>query len=262
MGTHASLYLRSSVEHLEQIVAILLMASAQALEIWGVDKASMGARRVISAYRMIVPFLRVDRPAHDDLTRSIDFLRAEHLQLRTEQMKGVQTMEKRSKEPTGIIGKHLIYTYENGWQYEIYVKNSHTFCYRIHSGKVGGRWVTDQEADIVEIGDQVFKISWDEPTGTIVCVTVNLKRWKLHGVIFFPRWVADDPEKTICYQNEYLDLMRTYRDAGPTYPKWIVSETAQITFWEECGSDRNDVIDCPPSELPSGYTSRTNVRLH
>ena len=40
------------------------------------------------------------------------------------------------KDLAGLIGKHLIYTYDNGWQYEIYVKNATTFSYRIHSGIV------------------------------------------------------------------------------------------------------------------------------
>lgn len=42
---------------------------------------------------------------------------------------------------SGFIGKHLVYTYDNGWNYEIYVKNGHTLDYRIHSGIVGNRWV-------------------------------------------------------------------------------------------------------------------------
>jgi phenolic acid decarboxylase len=25
---------------------------------------------------------------------------------------------------SGFIGKHLVYTYDNGWNYEIYVKNA------------------------------------------------------------------------------------------------------------------------------------------
>lgn len=157
-----------------------------------------------------------------------------------------------------LIGKHLIYTYDNGWQYEIYVKNAQRFSYRIHSGIVGGRWVTDQEAHILSVGDDVYKISWDEPTGTTVSLAVNLSRRRLYGTIFFPRWVADNPQKTICYQNQHLDLMRKYRDAGPTYPKLVIDESAQITFIEDCGPDRSDVIDRPPSELPPGYTTRTN----
>jgi phenolic acid decarboxylase len=162
------------------------------------------------------------------------------------------------KDLEGLVGKHLIYTYDNGWQYEIYVKNSKSFSYRIHSGIVGGRWVTDQQAHIVNIGDNVYKISWDEPTGTTVSIAVNLTRRKIYGTIFFPRWIEDDPKKTICYQNENLGRMLKYRDAGPTYPKLVIDEAAQITFVEDCGPNRNDVIDRPPSELPDGYTKRKN----
>ncbi|GJM75134.1 hypothetical protein HMSSN036_73500 [Paenibacillus macerans] len=37
-----------------------------------------------------------------------------------------------------FVGSHMIYTYENGWEYEIYIKNDHTIDYRIHSGMVAG----------------------------------------------------------------------------------------------------------------------------
>ena len=37
---------------------------------------------------------------------------------------------------SGFVGKHLVYTYDNGWNYEIYVKNDTTLDYRIHSGIV------------------------------------------------------------------------------------------------------------------------------
>ena len=130
-----------------------------------------------------------------------------------------------STKPTEIapfVGKHFIYTYENGWQYEAYIKNARTIDYRIHSGMVGGRWVRDQETHIVRLADNVFKMSWDEPTGTTVSVAVNLVERRLHGVIFFPQWIAQEPQKTVCFQNEHLDLMRSYRDAGPTYPKLVI----------------------------------------
>lgn len=158
----------------------------------------------------------------------------------------------------GFIGKHLIYTYENGWQYEIYVRNDRMLDYRIHSGIVGGRWVTEQRASIVNIADDVYKISWDEPTGTVVSLTINLRRRRLHGAAFFPRWVEEDPGKTVCYQNRHLGEMREYRDAGPTYPKMVLDEFADITFVEDCGPGRSDVINCPPGELPLGYATRTN----
>lgn len=164
----------------------------------------------------------------------------------------------KSEELTGIIGKHLIYTYDNGWQYEFYVKNERVFDYRIHSGMVGGRWVRDQEVHIVRLSDEVFKFSWDEPTGTCVSVAVNLAERRLHGVIFFPRWIAEAPEKTVCFQNQHLDKMRAYRDAGPTYPKLVIDEFATITFLETLPPNDESVISCPPDQLPEGYAARRN----
>lgn len=160
------------------------------------------------------------------------------------------------EELTEILGKHLIYTYANGWQYEFYVKNERVFDYRIHSGLVGGRWVRDQEVHIVRLADHVFKFSWDEPTGTCVSLAVNLAERRLHGVIFFPRWIAEAPQKTVCFQNDHLDQMRAYRDAGPTYPKLVIDEFATITFVETLPVNDESVISCPPAELPPGYAAR------
>ncbi len=157
---------------------------------------------------------------------------------------------------TRFIGKHFIYTYDNGWQYEMYLKNARTIDYRIHSGMVGGRWVRDQAAHIVRLSDDVCKISWDEPTGTTVSVAINFAERMLHGVIFFPQWIAQHPDKTVCFQNEHLDLMRQYRDAGPTYPKLVIDEFAPVTFIEDCGSDNQTVIECAPEKLPAEYVNR------
>lgn len=157
-----------------------------------------------------------------------------------------------------LIGKHFIYTYDNGWQYEFYIKNENTVDYRIHSGIVGGRWVNNQEAHIVALGDNIYKVSWDEPTGTCVSLAFNLDSRQIHGTIFFPKWVIDDPKKTVCHQNEYLDLMKKYRDEGPTYPKTVIDEFATITFIEDCGENNELVINCAPSELSEEYTARRN----
>lgn len=161
-------------------------------------------------------------------------------------------------ELTEFLGKHFIYTYENGWQYELYIKNAYTIDYRIHSGMVGGRWVRDQKVHIVRLAPGVVKISWDEPTGTNVSVAFNLAERRIHGVIFFPRWVADDPEKTICFQNEHIPEMIRLRDIGPTYPKLVIDEFAKITLMEDCGVDNEEVIQCAANALPPGYASRTN----
>ena len=164
----------------------------------------------------------------------------------------------RPEELTAFVGKHLIYTYDNGWQYEIYIKNATTVDYRIHSGLVGGRWVRDQKAHIARLAEQIYKVSWDEPTGTAVSLTFMLASRTTHGVVFFPNWIVNDPGKTVCFQNDHLEEMRAYRDAGPTYPKLVLDEFSTITFVEDCAPDDESVIACSPSELPAGYASRRN----
>ena len=157
-----------------------------------------------------------------------------------------------------LVGKHYIYTYANGWRYEMYVKNATTIDYRIHSGLVGGRWVKSQMVDLVTLAPDVYKISWTEPTGTSVCVNVMLALRRIHGVIFFPKWVHQHPRRTVLFQNDHLPLMEKYRDEGPTYPIDVVSEFATITFLEDRGPDDDTVIACPPSELPAGYADRVS----
>ncbi|GAA2330903.1 phenolic acid decarboxylase [Streptomyces caniferus] len=159
---------------------------------------------------------------------------------------------------SGITGKHFIYTYANGWQYEMYVKNSRTIDYRIHSGMVGGRWVKNQAVDLVRLDSDVYKISWTEPTGTSVSVNVLPAERRLHGVIFFPQWVHQYPERTVCFQNDHLDRMAAYRDQGPTHPIHVVPEFAEITFLEDRGENDEGVIAVDPADLPEGYADRIN----
>lgn len=163
-----------------------------------------------------------------------------------------------TQDLSGLVGHRFIYTYANSWQYEMYVKNATTIDYRIHTGMVGGRWVKDQEVDLVQLDDDVFKISWNEPTGTSVVVNVLPGKRRLHGTIFFPKWVEDAGTKTVVFQNDHLDEMRTYRDAGPTYPIYVVPEFAYITLFENVGADDESVISVGPSELPAGFADRTN----
>ncbi|MBC3944119.1 phenolic acid decarboxylase [Erwinia persicina] len=152
-----------------------------------------------------------------------------------------------------FVGKHLVYTYDNGWDYEIYVKNAHTVDYRIHSGMVGNRWVKDQQAFIVRIAAAVYKISWHEPTGTSVSLVVNLSDKIFHGTIFFPRWVMNNPQQTVCFQNDHIAQMEAYRDAGPVWPVEVIDEFATLTLIRDCGENNEEVINCAASELPADF---------
>ncbi len=157
-----------------------------------------------------------------------------------------------------FVGKHFIYTYENGWQYEMYIKNDRTMDYRVHGGLVGGRWVRNQAAHIVRLADNVFKVSWWEPTGTAVSVAINLAERRSHGATVITQGIVQEPGKIVCFQNEHLEEMQRHRDAGPAYPTVLVDEFATITFLEDCGRDNEAVIACAPQDLPAGYTARRN----
>ncbi|GAA4064073.1 phenolic acid decarboxylase [Actinomadura miaoliensis] len=159
---------------------------------------------------------------------------------------------------SGIVGHRFIYTYANGWQYEMYVKNATVIDYRIHSGMVGGRWVKDQQVDLVQLDEDSYKVSWTEPTGTSVSVNVLPRSRRLHGVIFFPHWVMEHPEQTVPFQNDHLDEMHALRDAGPTYPIHVVPEFAKISLFERVGENDETVISTAPADLPADFPARTN----
>lgn len=149
-----------------------------------------------------------------------------------------------SSDLSGLIGKHVMYTYSNGWQYEVFYKNYGTVDYRVVSGLVGGRLVKGQKVDMRQLakGEQRYMVNWTEPTGTCVSKVVDMEKREVHSVIFFPRWVADVPNKTVCFQNDHLDLMRSYRDAGPTYPIHVVNEYGRMYYIEDCDPDDDHVI--------------------
>lgn len=147
-----------------------------------------------------------------------------------------------------FVGTHFIYTYDNGWEYEFYVKNDHTIDYRIHGGMVAGRWVKDQEVNAVMLTEGVYKVTWTEPTGTDVAVDFMPNEQKMHGMIFFPKWVHEHPEITVCFQNEHLDEITAARDKYETYPKYLVPEFATISYMGAAGIDNDEVIDRAPYE--------------
>ncbi|MBJ7539047.1 phenolic acid decarboxylase [Marinomonas transparens] len=162
-------------------------------------------------------------------------------------------MDFNKDDVSGFVGKSFIYIYDAGWRYELYVKNEVTIDYRVHSGIVAGRWVKDQAVNIVRIAKDVYRVSWSEPTGNNVALSLNLHNYIVHGTIFFPRWVINDPKKIACFQNEYLNEMEAYREAGPVYPIEVVDSFATLIYMRDCGINNEEVIACPPSELPDNY---------
>ncbi len=151
-----------------------------------------------------------------------------------------------AQDLSGIVGHHIVYTYDNDWKYEMYIKNASTIDYHVHTGDVGGRVVKGQPVDLVQVDDDHYKASWTEPTGTSVAVNYLPGKRRVHGSTFFPQWVAADGAKIAVYQNDHLDEMRRLRAAGPTYPIEVITEFATIASFTFVGVDDESVIPAPP----------------
>ena len=111
---------------------------------------------------------------------------------------------------------------------------------------VAGRWVKDQEANIVMLTEGIYKVAWTEPTGTDVALDFVPNEKKLNGTIFFPAWVKQHPEITVTFQNEHIDQMHEARKKYDTYPKMVVPEFAHITYIGDAGQNNEDVISEAP----------------
>ena len=70
----------------------------------------------------------------------------------------------------------------------------------------------------------------------------------MHGIIFFPKWVHEHPEITVCYQNDYIDVMKESREKYETYPKYVVPEFADITYLNNAGINNETLISEAPYE--------------
>ena len=96
---------------------------------------------------------------------------------------------------------------------------------------VAGRWVKDQEAHIDMLTEGVYKVAWTEPTETDVALEFVPNEHKLNGTIFFPKWVQEHPEITVCFQNEHIDLMHESREKYATYRNWWCQNLPPLLTW-------------------------------
>ncbi len=170
----------------------------------------------------------------------------------------VKTQPPESDDLSEIVGKHVIYTYANGWHYEFYFRNEELGDYRIASGIVAERWTTHQRLLTTNLGDGNYKVAWCEPTGSVCVLNFNFRKRFIHGFFSMAQWITKNPELTTVHQNEHLAMQRQHRDKGPELPLVVNWDYAEITFIEDCGPDNDDVINCAPSELPTGYLDRRN----
>lgn len=76
MGANAAVKLYEVVNNLETILAIELLCATQALEFRRPKKSSPFIEAMMSAYREHIPFMEKDRIIHDDIMKSLAFIRS------------------------------------------------------------------------------------------------------------------------------------------------------------------------------------------
>lgn len=82
---------------------------------------------------------------------------------------------------------------------------------------------------------------------------VNTGRQPVPRHHLLPALGNEQSGKTVCFQNDHIPLMNSYRDAGPAYPTEVIDEFATITFVRDCGPNDDSVIACAASELPENF---------
>ncbi|HMC98870.1 MAG TPA: aromatic amino acid lyase, partial [Ferruginibacter sp.] len=75
MGANAAVKCKRVVDNLEKVLAIELFTAAQALEFRRPMKSSENLESVVAAYRKQVSFNEADRILHDDIIKTVEFLR-------------------------------------------------------------------------------------------------------------------------------------------------------------------------------------------
>jgi histidine ammonia-lyase len=77
LGTHAALDFQESVANLERLTAILFLAAAQALELRGIQKASLKAQSIYQIIRQYSPTIERCRPMSEELVEVVNLLKDE-----------------------------------------------------------------------------------------------------------------------------------------------------------------------------------------
>jgi histidine ammonia-lyase len=79
LGTHAAFDLQESVANLERLTTILMLASSQALEIRGIEKAGDKSQEIYRTIRQYSPTVVECRPMTDEINNIIQLLQEEKI---------------------------------------------------------------------------------------------------------------------------------------------------------------------------------------
>ncbi|MGW4364016.1 phenolic acid decarboxylase [Nocardia takedensis] len=157
-----------------------------------------------------------------------------------------------------ILGLHLIVVYDNGWKYEIYIRNAHTIAFRCLMGPMFGSWSVDQPAKIAHLTDDLYELAWIEPTGITAVALARLTSRVVHTTVVYPQWLLEYPDIAMGRYQDVVPELEAARDRGPIYPLTMIVSTGRVTFLTTREQNDDTVIDRAPGKLPSDYADRTS----
>ncbi|OWZ33175.1 phenolic acid decarboxylase [Cryptococcus neoformans c45] len=148
-----------------------------------------------------------------------------------------------------IVNKHLIYTYDNGWKYEFWLKSERRIVYAIHGGPMNGR-KNYQTCAVQEVRTgEIFQISWVEETSTVVSIIVDLPQKRIITYMAFSRGHWDYPEKAHGDKRNPEDFERWKKlaEVGKNTDRETLAEQATIDIITEGRGDLEDIDKDAPT---------------
>ncbi|KAH7339265.1 hypothetical protein B0J17DRAFT_705408 [Rhizoctonia solani] len=152
---------------------------------------------------------------------------------------------------SSIVNKHLQYTYDNGWEYQFWLKSPTRIVYCEQGGPMAGRF-NYQHCHIQEVRiDEVFQISWVEETDTIVSLVVDLRLKRLTTFMVFSYGHWNCSQQAHGDKRNLGDLERwrglATQEAGLPIKRHVIPEQATIDRIFDGPGDLEDIDDTAPT---------------
>ncbi|KAJ9117014.1 hypothetical protein QFC22_004672 [Naganishia vaughanmartiniae] len=164
-----------------------------------------------------------------------------------------------------IVNKHLVYTYDNGWKYEFWLKSEKRIVYAIHGGPMAGRknYQTcavqevclvddperDQVADLFPLYDLGSNRGNLPETGTVVSIIVDLTKKRITTYMAFSRGHWDYPKEAHGDKRnpEDFERWRKLAEVGKNTDREIIPEQATLDEIFEGRGDLEDIDETAPT---------------
>jgi len=144
-----------------------------------------------------------------------------------------------------IVDKNLLYSYEDGRKYSLWLKSPTRLVYSIHSGPIKGR-NNYLSCTIQEIRPgEIFQVGLLEETGTTASLVVDLALKRITSWAAFSKGPSENPTALVGDKRNPVDFARWRELAkiGSNVERIIASGQATI---ERITQGRGDMDDIDP----------------